>query len=238
MTQCTSSLLLQVRPTCVRQRTAPTSRRWNVSLLGASSAVLISAPSHTFSLDFKLLIFLLQFDCFTIYFKIKRSRAHSSKIILSMGSVTYTVHTCFKSNREREGFNLTAQEGWASVHFSILLSFSHNLFQPGKRAPPLRQTGQWEEELFLNWRPQRNSPFLILLYAWPPFLPEWGKPLALNSKKKKGSPNPCFKKLKQFNKRYCKGSTTAYGCLLMHKPSMLVNCPSTVTKLSCPKTVI
>lgn len=82
--------------------------------------------------------------------------------------------------------------------------------------------------LLLNWRPQLNSSFLILLCAWPPFLPEGGKPLALNSikKKKKTSPNPRFKKLK-YNKRYCKGSTTAYGCLLMFKPSMLVNFPST-----------
>lgn len=46
--------------------------------------------------------------------------------------------------------------------------------------------------LFLNWRPQLNSPFLILLYVWSPFLPEWEKSLALNSKKKKkkGLPNP------------------------------------------------
>lgn len=68
-------------------------------------------------------------------------------IILSMGLVTHTVHTCFKSNREKEGFNITAQEDWTSAHVSILLSFSHNLFQPGKRASPLGQMGQWEEAL-------------------------------------------------------------------------------------------
>lgn len=169
MTQCTSSLLLQVRPTCVQQRRAPTSWRWNVSLSGASSAVLISAPSHTFSLDFKFLIFLLQFDCFTIYFK---SKGHALILLRSfwVWDLSHTVHTCFQPNREREGFNLTAQEGWASVHFSILL-FPITCSSLANEHP-LGQMGPWEEELFLNWRPQRNSPFLILLYAWPP-LPSW-----------------------------------------------------------------
>lgn len=121
---------------------------------------------------FKFWILHLQFDCFTIYFKIKRSCTYSPMIILSIGLVTHTMHTCFKSNREREGFNITAQEDWTSTHFSILLSFSHNLFQPGEWMGLLDRWDSGRKSSVFKLEATAELPFSNLAVCVVP-LPSW-----------------------------------------------------------------
>lgn len=85
----------------------------------------------TFSLELMFLILhcWVQLDCFPAYFRIKMLPTHSTVIILSVG---FIIHNAVLQIKQRKaGFKTTGLEKLERVfHFSILLSFSRNLFQP------------------------------------------------------------------------------------------------------------
>lgn len=151
-----TSLLPCAGPTCTWQRRALTKPNLNVSLLkhqpcgphfpAVTYLLELDGSRWTFSLEFKFLIlhFWVQLDIFTVYFKIQRLPTQ-----LYYDHSEYGIYySQYCTSNERKAASIPQLgKNCKMFHFSILLSFSHNLFQLGKRVSRLWRTQMWEEEL-------------------------------------------------------------------------------------------
>lgn len=187
-----TSLLPCAGPTCTWQRRALTKPNLNVGLLKhppccphfpAVTHLLESDGSRwTFSLEFKFLIlhFWVQLDIFTVYFKIQRL---PTQLYYDHSEYGIYYSQCCTSNQRRAASIPQLGKNWKVFHFSILLSFSHNLFQLGRREFPVsdgRKCGKRSFPPKQEARAELSFSNLAVCVALT-FLPKWGKPLALKS---------------------------------------------------------